>query len=67
MALWLPPGQHEYKYIVDGTWMHDYAKPTLKKNGIKNNRIDVKGFEHVPRLLTLRNGAHGDSWLWLVV
>lgn len=25
----LPPGRHEYKYIVDGTWLHD---PEAREN-----------------------------------
>ncbi len=28
----LPPGYYEYKFIVDGSWMHDPANPKKKKN-----------------------------------
>ena len=28
----LPPGRHEYKFIVDGAWMHDPANRNKKRN-----------------------------------
>ncbi len=32
MHLSLPPGVYEYKFIVDGQWMHDPANPEKRRN-----------------------------------
>lgn len=39
----LPEGEHQYKFLVDGEWMHDPSEP-MTDNGIgsKNNVISVK-------------------------
>ncbi|KAK4004371.1 5'-AMP-activated protein kinase subunit beta-1 isoform X1 [Daphnia magna] len=39
----LPEGEHQYKFLVDGEWMHDPTEP-VTDNGIgsKNNIISVK-------------------------
>eukprot|EP01126_Amoeba_proteus_P036569 TRINITY_DN3734_c0_g2_i3.p1 TRINITY_DN3734_c0_g2~~TRINITY_DN3734_c0_g2_i3.p1 ORF type:complete len:301 (-),score=61.56 TRINITY_DN3734_c0_g2_i3:141-1043(-) len=42
VALWLPPGPHQYKFVVDGEWMYDILKPTSDDCGFTNNFIDVK-------------------------
>jgi len=39
----LPEGEHQYKFQVDGQWMHDPAVPTLDNDlGSKNNIVNVK-------------------------
>ena len=37
----IPNGQHEYKYLVDGAWVHDHAQPTtFNSYGTLNNIVD---------------------------
>lgn len=39
----LPEGQHQYKYCVDGEWVHDPKEPTTNNDvGSVNNTITVK-------------------------
>jgi len=39
----LPEGEHEYKFLVDGEWMHDPTEPQTDNGiGSKNNIITVK-------------------------
>lgn len=39
----LPEGEHEYKFCVDGRWIHDPNAPTTNDNfGGRNNVINVK-------------------------
>lgn len=39
----LGEGEHEYKFLVDGQWMHDPTEPVVENNlGTKNNIITVK-------------------------
>ena len=41
-TLVLDPGSYQYKYIVDGNWLPDPAKPQVDDNfGGKNNTLDV--------------------------
>ena len=36
-------GDHEYKFLVDGQWMHDSAKETVNNSvGTVNNRLQVR-------------------------
>ena len=45
----LPPGYHQYKFIVDGEWRHDEAQACLPDPmGNVNNWIFVKGVEAPP-------------------
>ena len=39
----LPPGQYEYKFIVDGEWMHDPANAKRKRNEYNtfNSILDI--------------------------
>jgi hypothetical protein len=42
-AVNLPPGSHQYKFIVDGQWRHDHTAPTVLDNlGNVNNCITVQ-------------------------
>lgn len=39
----LPQGVHEYRFQVDGVWIHDPSAPAiLSNNGSKNNIVEVK-------------------------
>jgi len=33
-TLWLPPGRHEYKFVVNGDWIVDPNSPELLPNGM---------------------------------
>eukprot|EP01127_Copromyxa_protea_P020002 TRINITY_DN6607_c0_g1_i1.p1 TRINITY_DN6607_c0_g1~~TRINITY_DN6607_c0_g1_i1.p1 ORF type:complete len:528 (-),score=100.79 TRINITY_DN6607_c0_g1_i1:11-1465(-) len=46
VALWLSPGTHQYKFIVDGKWVHDWAKPSVWNNGNQNNILELKAKEY---------------------
>src|SRR5690606_20199847 len=48
----LPPGRYEYKYIVDGTWMHDPANKeyVMNEHGTLNSVIRIT----IPVTFTLR-------------
>lgn len=38
----LPVGDHQYKFVVDGEWIHDTSQPTIAtEEGTKNNVIQV--------------------------
>jgi hypothetical protein len=42
-VLYLPPGVYEYKFIVDGIWLHDPRQPVVTdQSGNINNIVDVK-------------------------
>ena len=39
----LPPGEYEFKFVVDGNWIHDELKPAkTNEMGTKNNFIVVQ-------------------------
>lgn len=39
----VPEGNHQYKFMVDGQWVHDLKEPTVDNDmGTKNNLINVK-------------------------
>ncbi|XP_060762143.1 5'-AMP-activated protein kinase subunit beta-2 [Neoarius graeffei] len=39
----LPEGEHQYKFFVDGQWLHDPSKPVVTSQmGTINNLIEVK-------------------------
>uniref|UniRef100_A0A023G4I0 5'-AMP-activated protein kinase subunit beta-1 n=1 Tax=Amblyomma triste TaxID=251400 RepID=A0A023G4I0_AMBTT len=39
----VPEGDHQYKFMVDGQWVHDQNEPTVDNDmGTKNNLINVK-------------------------
>lgn len=39
----VPEGNHQYKFMVDGQWVHDQNEPTVDNDlGTKNNLINVK-------------------------
>ncbi|XP_064387727.1 tudor and KH domain-containing protein homolog isoform X2 [Halichondria panicea] len=41
-AVDLPPGTHEYKYLVDGAWTHDSSQPTIDNDyGTLNNVLST--------------------------
>merc|ERR1712226_441512 len=41
----LEPGEHQYKYVVDGKWIHDEKKETKENEmGSKNNVIRIEDY-----------------------
>jgi len=39
----LPVGDHQYKFVVDGDWVHDTSQPTVATDeGTKNNVIQIQ-------------------------
>lgn len=44
LRIQLPPGRHEYKFIVDGTWIHDSDNPAtaLNEHQTLNSVYDIK-------------------------
>mmetsp|Transcript_2961 Transcript_2961/g.10687 ORF Transcript_2961/g.10687 Transcript_2961/m.10687 type:complete len:397 (+) Transcript_2961:234-1424(+) len=40
--LMLLPGRYEYKFVVDGNWWVDLAKPRTRGGGIENNELMVQ-------------------------
>jgi len=41
----LEPGEHQYKYVVDGLWTHDEKKDTIENEmGSKNNVIRIEDY-----------------------
>jgi len=41
----LEPGEHQYKYVVDGKWIHDDKKDTVENEvGSKNNVIRIEEY-----------------------
>jgi len=41
----LEPGEHQYKYVVDGQWIHDEKKDTVENDqGSKNNVIRIEDY-----------------------
>jgi hypothetical protein len=44
LKLDLSPGEYEFKFVVDGNWVHDELLPTKpNEEGSKNNVIKVEG------------------------
>jgi 1,4-alpha-glucan branching enzyme len=42
VALALPPGRYEYRYVVDGTWVNDQKTPMIPNPfGSANNILEV--------------------------
>ena len=51
LKLDLPPGEYEFKFVVDGKWIHDELLPaTTNEMGTKNNLIVIHG-KHRPFFL----------------
>jgi len=38
----LTPGRHQFKYVIDGEWRVDPAKPTVVEGWHENNTVDVE-------------------------
>jgi len=49
LVLDIPPGTHQYKFIVDEQWRLNEASPTVQHQGVTNNVVEVKRpvFEHL--------------------
>ena len=42
LKLDLPPGEYEFKFVVDGNWVHDEGQPSKRNEmGTLNNVINV--------------------------
>ncbi|GAA0159573.1 kinase modulator [Lithospermum erythrorhizon] len=49
----LPPGYHQYKFIVDGEWKHDENQPFVNSNyGTVNTLLLANEPDYVPTMLT---------------
>ncbi|KAG9160085.1 hypothetical protein Leryth_005810 [Lithospermum erythrorhizon] len=48
----LPPGYHQYKFIVDGEWRHDENKPFVNSNYGTVNTLLLATDSGVPTMLT---------------
>jgi len=60
VAMWLSPGPHQYKFIIDGEWMHDMTRPSVvDPAGNTNNIIHLE-----PNRLTEIHGF--GSWFDVV-
>jgi hypothetical protein len=59
----LPPGYHQYKFIVDGKWMHDETAPYMPDPlGNVNNWLFVRKIELPPQQ------PHPSArWVWVVL
>lgn len=49
-CLWLPPGKHLYKYIVDGRWMNDPNNQLRENDGHRGFNSIVYCYNHTFRL-----------------
>ncbi|CAI9284128.1 unnamed protein product [Lactuca saligna] len=50
----LPPGYHQYKFIVDGEWRHDEHQPFVTGNyGVVNTILLARELNFTPLVLTL--------------
>ncbi|CAI9779767.1 unnamed protein product [Fraxinus pennsylvanica] len=49
----LPPGYHEYKYVVDGEWRHDEHQPFINSNiGTVNTVLLPMGSDYLPAIVS---------------
>mmetsp|Transcript_5950 Transcript_5950/g.20283 ORF Transcript_5950/g.20283 Transcript_5950/m.20283 type:complete len:189 (+) Transcript_5950:1052-1618(+) len=53
----LPPGLHQYKFIVDGNWVHSEESPSVNLDGSTNNVALVRP----PNLAVLSATMSGDA------
>eukprot|EP00058_Branchiostoma_floridae_P017633 XP_002603122.1 hypothetical protein BRAFLDRAFT_63244 [Branchiostoma floridae] len=61
VALKIPCGQHEYKFLVNNTWFHDETKPTVSNSfGTLNNLVNVVKLSNGQAKAGI-NGAHKKS------
>lgn len=48
----LPPGYHQYKFVVDGEWRHDEHQPYIAGNyGTVNTVLVARGSDYRPPML----------------
>jgi len=59
----LEPGEHQYKYVVDGKWIHDEKKETKENEmGSKNNVIRIEDYPGSEKLSEgLDDDVDGDA------
>ncbi|KAL6526519.1 AMP-activated serine/threonine-protein kinase regulatory subunit [Orobanche gracilis] len=49
----LPPGFHQYKFVVDGEWRHDEHQPFISSNiGTVNTILLTREADHIPPMLS---------------
>ncbi|KAL7144498.1 hypothetical protein ABFS83_07G016100 [Erythranthe nasuta] len=49
----LPPGYHQYKFVVDGEWRHDEHQPFISSNiGIVNTILLTRESDFIPAMLS---------------
>ena len=52
LKLDLPPGEYEFKFVVQGNWIHDELLPTkTNEMGTKNNFVIVQGRKIIESIL----------------
>jgi len=63
LGLWekrliLPPGRHEYKFVVDGQWRHDpdAHENVLNQFGTLNSIVEVAPQDHAKKNFSQANG-----------
>ncbi|XP_057476323.1 sucrose nonfermenting 4-like protein isoform X1 [Actinidia eriantha] len=59
----LPPGYHQYKFIVDGEWRHDENQPSMSGNYGTVNTVLLSGeSDYVPAILSpqMHSGSNMD-------
>ncbi|CAI9118764.1 OLC1v1020372C1 [Oldenlandia corymbosa var. corymbosa] len=48
----LPPGYHQYKFVVDGEWRHDHQQPHISSNyGVVNTILLARESDYPPPML----------------
>ncbi|KAL6571573.1 AMP-activated serine/threonine-protein kinase regulatory subunit [Orobanche hederae] len=58
----LPPGFHQYKFVVDGEWRHDEHQPFISSNiGTVNTILLTREADYVPPMLSPQISVPGSS------
>mmetsp|Transcript_38237 Transcript_38237/g.151365 ORF Transcript_38237/g.151365 Transcript_38237/m.151365 type:complete len:230 (+) Transcript_38237:168-857(+) len=58
IVLWLPPGTHEYRYLVDGRWRVDASRLVVSVREIEVNRVIVQGSSRGQQLVNGVKAQH---------
>ncbi len=54
----LPPGQYQYKFIVDNKWRYAHDLPTVTdRDGNVNNMVELKELPRTQEALSLKAGS----------
>ncbi|XP_022842405.1 sucrose nonfermenting 4-like protein isoform X2 [Olea europaea var. sylvestris] len=59
----LPPGYHQYKYVVDGEWRHDEHQPFINSNfGTVNTVLLARESNYLPAIVRVSDGTLHDPF-----